>query len=60
MQPLTAEHPDRGWGSCQDPSIMSCKITNCTVPQLLSGGKLFITAVMKADACFDGNSGSDS
>lgn len=52
-QPLAAKRPYREWGSCQDLSITSCIITNGTVLQLLSGGELFITAVMTADECFD-------
>lgn len=54
MQPLSAKHPDREWGSCQDLLIISCKIRNGNVLQLLSGGELFITAVMTVDECFDG------
>lgn len=54
MQPLSAKHPDREWGWCQDLSITSCKIINGIVLQRLLGGELFITAVMMADECFDG------
>lgn len=54
MQPLSAKHPDREWGSCQDLSITSCIIINGTVLQLSSGSWLFITALMTADECFDG------
>lgn len=52
--PLSAKHSDREWGSCQDLLLTSCKTTNGTILQLLSGGKLFITAVMMGDECFDG------
>lgn len=54
MQPLSAKHPDRERGRCQDLSITSCKITNGIVLQLSSGGELFIAAVMTGDGCFDG------
>lgn len=53
-QLLSAKHSDREWGSCQDLSPPSCKTTNGTILQLVSGGKLFIAAVMTADECFDG------
>lgn len=54
MHPLSAKHPDRELGLCQDLSITLWKITNGTVLQPLSGGELFITAVMAVDECFDG------
>lgn len=51
---IISQTPCREWGSCQDLSLTSCKTTNGTVLQLLSGGELFITAVMTEDECFDG------
>lgn len=54
MQPLSAKPPDTEWGWCQDLSITSCKITNGTVPQVLSAAGLFIGALTMADDCFDG------
>lgn len=56
MQPLSPEHPDSEWGSCQDLQITSCKNHKwpCTSTVQLFGVELFIAALMMADVCFGG------